>query len=206
MKFCTTKLPNVREQRQCQWPRGMILKWTVQDAVAPFSKSETRDVMHMAWAQWEAVCGIKTQHVSRGLANVTILSQRIDGQNGVLAEAQLPCGNVSEQTQLWARFDTGEDWTVSGNLGPSMDLLRVAAHELGHSLGMGHAPQGSRNLMAPTVSNIRTPQKWGIEQSVIRYGQPNQTPVDPKLPESIPEFWVQLTDKLKRAGFDPSRL
>nr|AEY69045.1 matrix metalloproteinase [Thamnodynastes strigatus] len=69
-----------------------------------------------------------------------------DGQNGVLAHAYAPGRSPISGD---AHFDEDELWTLGGDNGFSLFL--VAAHEFGHSLGLGHSNiQGA--LMFPTYA------------------------------------------------------
>ncbi len=184
--FCATQAGLGRQA--CRWPRGQVVTWKVDKPIAKFPKRDYIEICRMAIAQWEAVCGIRFERATNGRANINITTRRIDARGGVLAEAQLPCGNVGPSTQLMVWVDTSEDWVHAANPpAGAMDLLRVLTHEFGHSIGMGHAPEGSRNLMAPTVSRIRAPQmNWDIPQSVVRYGDPSLTPppTDCRAPEA----------------------
>jgi hypothetical protein len=68
--------------------------------------------------------------------------------NGVLAHAFFPPPNVAFAGD--AHFDEGETWTelTRANSAQPMDLVTIAAHEFGHSLGLGHSSNNSA-LMAP---------------------------------------------------------
>ncbi|XP_072332004.1 uncharacterized protein [Scyliorhinus torazame] len=54
-----------------------------------------------------------------------------DGPNGVLAHAFSPGPNIGGD----AHFDEDERWT---NTSSGINLMQVATHEFGHSLGLGH--------------------------------------------------------------------
>jgi len=62
--------------------------------------------------------------------------EAFDGRGGVLAHAYFPFDN---RKPLWgdAHFDDAEEWTVRSYRG--QNLLYVAVHEFGHSLGISHS-------------------------------------------------------------------
>jgi Matrixin/SdrD B-like domain/Bacterial pre-peptidase C-terminal domain len=60
----------------------------------------------------------------------------IDGDSGVLAHAFFPTGTGLAGD---VHFDSGDTWSI-GPGGNSIDLIEVAVHEIGHSLGLGHEP------------------------------------------------------------------
>lgn len=66
-----------------------------------------------------------------------------DGPYGVLAHAIQP-GNQPINGDL--HFDADENWVASGNGGTSLES--VAAHEFGHSLGLGHSNDRSALMYA----------------------------------------------------------
>ncbi|ESO97256.1 hypothetical protein LOTGIDRAFT_231475 [Lottia gigantea] len=68
---------------------------------------------------------------------------RFDGRGGTLAHAFRP-GDYPINGDT--HFDEGEQWTLHGKEGSN--LVIVAAHEFGHSLGLGHSEQ-FKALMAP---------------------------------------------------------
>jgi hypothetical protein len=121
-----------------------------------------------------------------------------DGQNGVLAHAFYPA--VADEIH----FDEDEIWTLSTrNAGAQpIDLVTVAAHEIGHALGLAHSGD-SDALMAPyyygshrwlagdDVAGIqsgygtkpgprfmtRNNHAEGVPSTVVGYGDPGDLPL-----------------------------
>ena len=61
---------------------------------------------------------------------------------------------------------------VASASGAVVDLIRVAKHEIGHSMGLLHAPEEERKaLMAPFISNTRAPCRWDIATARQLYGE-----------------------------------
>ena len=177
--FCALpeSLEGVERASMRQWARGHEITWAVERPVAGFSREKMAEVCLTAMELWEGVSGVRTVQTTGMRPNVLITTQRIDGPAGVLAQAELPGANHRSGTlRCW--FDTGDSWVLAVNPPRGkMDLLRVACHEFGHNLGMGHAPASSPNLMAPTVSSIREPMPgWDIPQVVARYGEQSSVP------------------------------
>lgn len=196
----------------CRWPNPHVT-WGITDLVPGLSEEQLREAVVWGFDQWKAVCGVTHEEVqTAAAAKVLIGSRRIDGPSGVLAEAELPCGNV-RQTRLW--FDTGDSWVTGWSPGARQIVIAaVAWHELGHSLGIGHAPQNSPNVMAPVYNPaVRTAGAWDVQQATLRYGppalQPPTTTPPPKPPPvpplppggSVMEFVRMLTWLLSQPWF-----
>lgn len=189
--YCNT--PDVRAMgaHLCQWPRGHVLTWNFVGGIAGFSRAEVLATFSDAWKLWENVSGVRTKYDDD--ANIVITTRRIDGPAGVLAEAQLPCGSIGPDSQLHVWFDRGDRWVNSANP-PSgqMDLFRVAVHEFGHSLGIGHETSSEPAIMDPTVSHIRTLQPWDIAEVQKRYGaKSDPAPPKPEPPDDPEWEWVE---------------
>lgn len=190
-RFCS--LPDTMPigTSMCKWPTNDI----TYDIVAvpnPFSKQDYVAIAAEAFKRWSDVCGIKPQYTPGNPSARIIMGVRsIDGQFGVLAESELPCGGV-QQCHQW--FDTGEQWaafdTGSGANPNIIDILRVMTHELGHALGMNHI--GAGNLLAPTYSkNVIKPQAGDIQEMQARYGAPTPSVPPPVGPTpTIPADYI----------------
>ncbi len=163
----------------CQWPRGMELTYTIAEKLEEFSDDEYKDLCEMAFMPWEARSNFSCHYVSTGFANIVLTTRHMDGAFGVLAEAELPCGNIGPQTQLRMWADTSEDWVQAENpSGRMIDALRVFIHEAGHLLGMPHVTDRPA-IMNPSISEIRTLQPADLEMVIARYGEKVLVPVPP---------------------------
>ena len=100
-------------------------------------------------------------------------SSHFDGPMGTLAWAYLPPKH-NYDGQLLMKFDTDEVWIK--DMGQQGTLLRnVAAHEIGHILGLGHSSVDTA-LMAPYYSaDVFCPQEDDITRIQNLYGKPDVT-------------------------------
>lgn len=184
----------------CRWTKAgtQPVTWWLANDWPGFTLDAIAAAFTTAFGMWSDVCNIHFERTDHQPADITIYSRNMGAPGGVLAEALLPC--PAGNSPLWARFDNSEPWIVAANPPANkIDLIRVAAHEIGHSLGCGHLPAGSQNLMAPTYSTrIGKPQAGDIAEVVARYGLPHPVdptdPPDPPASESIyirlPKAWV----------------
>lgn len=165
--------------RLYQWPIGHVVTWTVVNTIPRFSADDYKNAADECFKLWTDICGWQVKYVSNPAhANLLLGSRMIDGRMGVLGEAELPVGNVTPATQLRLWLDIGDTFAIADNPPPgTIPLLPVLAHEIGHNAGLGHNQDGVINaLMDPTISHIKVPQAWDIEQMVLRYGERQVTP------------------------------
>jgi hypothetical protein len=139
------------------WP-DTDLTYSFLSGTNDVSGDGEQQAMRDALALWAAVTPLTFTEVSSG-GDIQILHTSLnnhgDGSsgfgapNGVLAHAFFPPPNGSFAGD--AHFDDGEAWTLStrpAGSGQPIDLVTVAAHEFGHSLGLPHSSVNSA-LMAP---------------------------------------------------------
>lgn len=166
-------------QQDCSWSRKVAddLTWTITGWLDEFSREKLRAIYTEAWKYWSDVCNITPRYVSQvNQAWVRMGSGHIDNSAGTLAWSELPCGSDRALTQ---KYDTGEHWVDSDRpTRNTIDLVRVAAHEIGHVIGLNHGAEGT--LLAPTYSTrIRKPQAGDIARVQKIYGKPKTKPADP---------------------------
>jgi len=67
---------------------------------------------------------------------------------GMKSQADITFNN----SRSWNVYDGPQTTAVGGE--SLQDFRRVALHELGHVLGLGHTPQGSNSIMGPNIGTI----------------------------------------------------
>ncbi|XP_022102157.1 matrix metalloproteinase-14-like isoform X2 [Acanthaster planci] len=114
------------------------------------TRSETDEAIASALQLWGDVIPLNFRKLEIGTADIEISFARglhrddypFDGPGGTLAHAFFPGDDLGGD----AHFDDDERFTVKAYEGTN--LFIVAAHEFGHSLGLGHSSDLS-SLMAP---------------------------------------------------------
>lgn len=123
------------------------------EAPTSLAVSAARQALAQAFKVWSDVSGLVFSEVTGDqIADIVIRftpashgdSFDFDGPNGVLAHAFFPPPNGGMLAGD-AHFDNTENWTVSGG---GIDLVTVAAHEIGHALGLAHSTV-QNSLMYP---------------------------------------------------------
>lgn len=186
--------------------RAPQARWWLDGELSRISRAEMLGPLQAAFDGWSAVADVTgTMAQSASEADLIVRVHRLDGASGVLADCELP-----GPTQQRMRLDDSEQWVVhvgAGVAAGAVDLYRVLLHELGHFWGLGHAPQGSDNLMAPTYSRqIWTPRSWETAEMQARYGAPKPRTRPAPAPDLPAEMWVVGTSKRVIAKYKLTRI
>jgi hypothetical protein len=159
-------------------------------AVPGFTLAETQAITDVACEAWSGTSKLKLVRGDARSAVIFLQVGRIDGKNGTLAWSELArrprTNQMYDNAEPWKR---GQGWTAVPY--PAIDLLVVMAHELGHALGLDHAP-GNSHLLSPIYSpSNATIGPWEISEMHKRYGKPELSP--PTTPEGGIDLFGMFT-------------
>jgi hypothetical protein len=192
-RFCN--MPDKMALSSCKWNR-LDVTWTIKGDLPSVQRNDFRSWCDQAWQQWMDVCGIR-MHYTEASADITILTRNIDGRNGTLAEAELPCGN---QGPLRVWMDNAE---VFGFSRGAINPVAVLCHEFGHSLGLSHTNDGG--LMDPVYKGNITKPGGRAELALMKqnYGQPDHQPAPAPTPDTLT---IKVNGTIEIPGYRVTRL
>ncbi|KAI4878562.1 hypothetical protein NFI96_016747 [Prochilodus magdalenae] len=140
--------------------KNRTVTYRIAKYTADLTREEVETTFYLAFKLWSDVIPMKFVRVNQGEADIMITFTRkahgdffpFDGPRGVLAHAFEPGEGVGGDMH----FDDDELWTVGHRQSAvGYDLFTVAAHELGHSLGLSHSKDPSA-LMYPKYKYLNS--------------------------------------------------
>ena len=146
-----------------------ILKWDKED----MSFEEWSSEWSAAFESWSDVCDLNFSRTREFHAANIIISCNADKKHGfgekagTLARAQFPEEDYSGSVLIWT--DVYEDWVAHNSNEEGVILQAVAAHEIGHALGLKHS-KNKDSLMYPRYNpSIIKPQSEDISRIQALY-------------------------------------
>ena len=187
-----------------QWDRLEIAYFFINDT-AKLSGDSERDLVRQAFSLWAAQTALTfTETSSRAEADIVVGwasgehgdGDPFDGPGDVLAHASFP--NPFDDRTVFLHFDDDERWVNSNT--QNVDLLTVAAHEIGHTLGLGHSNDPDA-LMFPSY---RGPHRFldadDIDGVQSLYGVASAPAPGPTVPDPAGESPPSASEDSDRDG------
>uniref|UniRef100_A0A8D0GAE3 interstitial collagenase n=1 Tax=Sphenodon punctatus TaxID=8508 RepID=A0A8D0GAE3_SPHPU len=171
-----------------KWSRNN-LTYRIENYTPDMDSADVDQAIQKAFDVWSNASPLTFKKLREGIADIMISfvagdhgdNSPFDGPNGLLAHAFQPAPLIGGDVH----FDEDEFWT-KGSSSHGYALFLVAAHEIGHSLGLSHSTDPGA-LMYPTYAYTE-PNRFHLPQDDINgiqaiYGK-STNPVQPTGPST----------------------
>ena len=201
-----------------QWGKTNLTYYFINETGKISGKAE-RDLIRAAFKLWADETPLFFNEVSDSTQADILIGwaegdhgdgDPFDGPGEVLAHASYP--NPYNDRQVFLHFDDSERWVNSDT--QNVDLLTVAAHEIGHNLGLDHSNDPNA-LMFPSYSgphrSLGNDDIAGVRSLYGITAQPAESPEAPPQGATPPPSantdsaaaGISDNDEILRTGTDP---
>lgn len=176
-----------------------ISKWGKNDLTYVFlngtnalPNQDENELVRQAFALWAEQVPLTFSEVSNANDADFLISWEVgnhgdsdpfDGIGGTLAHATFPNPYADRQVEI--HFDDDEPWINSTT--QDVDLLTVAAHEIGHTLGLDHSNDPDALMFPSYIGPRRFLGSDDIAGIQSLYGQNETQPEPPQAPPANPQ-------------------
>ena len=169
---------------------GAELTYYVGNAPTGITQTEFEATVENALQVWadEIDVSFTQTNLPNQPDSIDFTSRPIDGTNGILAQAYFPDDLNRGSIAGDVRFDSMDNWEVGNEQGyRATDLMYVAVHEIGHSLGIEHLDDHD-SVLASTVSanqSFEGLSQHDIDAAMELYAPAAVTPQTPTIIDPV---------------------
>jgi matrix metalloproteinase-27 len=165
----------LRKKDSSKWEKKHLNYFFLNRDLTEMSQSDWDSRFKLAFKSWSDVCDMSFTQIDNIFnADIVIsvgnkIEEGFGEKGGILAWAYGPTDKGFSGV-LMTKFDTAENWTLKKEE-EGFILQAVAAHEIGHLLGLSHSKDESSLMFPYYRHSIIEPQKDDISKVRKLYGK-----------------------------------